>query len=87
MDTISLPVPQQPVHLRFNAHQVALMAQIANVFSAGFARKVNPGLDQAFIGRYLETLVSDESPNIPRTLARALNLKQNGAVFTWTPPA
>jgi hypothetical protein len=92
LHAISPSVPQQPIPLsfelkpiRFSPRQVALMAQIANQLSPDFCRAVTPYWHQAFLGRYLEQLADDESPNISPVLLRALNVEQDGAMFTWTP--
>jgi hypothetical protein len=82
------PNVQQTAHkpIRYTPHQVAVMAQFANDLSADFARKVNPGMNQPFLGSYLERLVADESPNILPPIQRALNLKPNRkGEFTWIP--
>jgi hypothetical protein len=79
------PVVQQKPHkpIQFTPHQVALMAQLANTLSPDFCKAATPHLSPAFIAVYLETLVSDETPTIPPAFLRALNLKQDGGMFTW----
>jgi hypothetical protein len=92
LHAISPSVPQQPIPLsfkpkpiRFSPHQVALMAQIANELSPDFCRAATPHLSQDFLGFYLDTLAADETPSIPPAIQRALNLKQDGVMFTWLP--
>jgi hypothetical protein len=83
----STPPVQQTAHkpIRYSAHQVALMAQFANALSPGFCKAAHPYLTQAFIGRYLETLVSDESPFIPRAIQNYFGVKPSRGGFTWIP--
>jgi hypothetical protein len=78
-------VSKTPKPIQFSPHEVALMAQFANELSPDFCKAATPHLSQAFIGFYLETLVSDESPTVPPAFLRALNLNQDGGGFTWIP--
>jgi hypothetical protein len=78
-------VSKTPKPIQFTPHQVALMAQLANELSPDFCRAVTPYWHSAFLGHYLEQLVSDESPNISPVIQSALNLKQDGVMFTWIP--
>jgi hypothetical protein len=60
------------------------MAKLANEFSPEFCQRATPHLTRPFLGFYLETLVSDESPAVPPAIQRALNLQQNRkGDFTW----
>jgi hypothetical protein len=80
--------PHKPIRfkpIRFSAHEVALMAQIANEFSPEFCRAATPHLSQAFLGYYLEKLVSDESPFIPRAIQNYFSVKPSRGGFTWIP--
>jgi hypothetical protein len=78
--------PQSFPPIQFTAHQVALMAQLANSFSPDFCREATPHLSQDFLGFYLDTLAADETPSIPFALLRALNVHQNRkGEFTWIP--
>jgi hypothetical protein len=82
----STPGVQQTARkpIRYSAHEVALMAQLANKFSPDFCRAATPYFSPDFLGFYLDTLVSDETPIIPPVIANALSLKQNrNGGFTW----
>jgi hypothetical protein len=78
-------VSKTPKPIQFTAHQVALMAQLANSFSPDFCRAATPHLSQDFLGLYLETLVSDESPFIPRAIQNYFGVKPSRGGFTWIP--
>jgi hypothetical protein len=61
------------------------MAQFANALSPDFCRAATPHLSPAFLGHYLDLLVTDESPTICPAFQRALNLKPNRkGEFVWT---
>jgi hypothetical protein len=78
--------PQSFPPIQFTPHQVAVMAQIANELSPDFCRAATPHLSQDFLGFFLRTLVSDETPSIPLALLRALNVHQNRkGQFIWIP--
>jgi hypothetical protein len=83
----STPSVQQPAHkpIRYSAHQVALMAQFANELSPDFCKAATPHLSPAFLGYYLETLASDESPLIPRAIQNYFGVKPSRGGFTWIP--
>jgi hypothetical protein len=76
--------PQSFPPIHFTAHQVALMADVANNLNDHFARALgfnNP----AFVQVWIDTrLMQCETPIIPPAVQRFFNLKRNRkGDFTW----